>query len=114
MIYHETRPWGYFEVIQESATFKIKKIVVNPTHRLSYQYHQHRDEHWVVIEGTATVIINEEYFVLPPNTHIFIPRGAAHRVINNEAEPLVFIEVQTGDSFEETDIVRLGDAYDRV
>lgn len=111
--YYEERPWGSFEILAESDLFKIKKIIVNPTHRLSYQYHHYRDENWVIVSGVASVIVNEQNHTLMAGDHVFIKRLENHRVINNGTEPLIFIEVQTGDSFDENDIVRIGDAYNR-
>ena len=40
----ENRPWGTYEILHEDAKCKIKKIIVNPNQRLSYQYHKNRDE----------------------------------------------------------------------
>lgn len=111
--YYEERPWGHFEILAESDLFKIKKITVNPSHKLSYQYHYHRDENWVIVSGTASVIVNEQNYTLVTGESIFIKRLEYHRVINNSVEPLIFIEVQTGDSFDENDIVRIDDAYNR-
>jgi mannose-6-phosphate isomerase-like protein (cupin superfamily) len=67
----------------------------------------------VIVSGVASVIVNEQNYTLMAGDHIFIKRLENHRVINNGTEPLIFIEVQTGDSFDENDIVRIGDAYNR-
>lgn len=109
----EMRPWGRFEIIKEEDHYKSKIIRVEPGQRLSYQSHQFRAEHWVVVKGTATVILNDEQHEIKQGQHIFIPKGAKHRLINNTKEMVEFIEVQVGQSFDEGDITRYQDDYGR-
>lgn len=110
----ETRPWGRFIVLDDTPTCKVKRIIVEPGQRLSYQLHHRRAEHWTVVAGTALVTLNGEDITVEPGASIDIPRGADHRVRNPGAEPLEFIEVQMGDYFGEDDIVRLEDDYGRA
>lgn len=110
----EERPWGRFEILLDTAYFKSKRIVVRPGQRLSYQSHNHRAEHWVVVKGEAEVTLNDEVHVLGVNEHIHIPLKAKHRVANKGKENLEFIEVQTGSYFGEDDIIRYSDDYSRV
>ena len=107
------RPWGKYYVLEDSEHYKLKRIVVEPGQRLSYQYHHHRQEHWVVIEGEANVVLNGENVRVKYGESIFIPQGAKHRIENNTGKRLVFIEVQTGSYFGEDDIIRLEDDYER-
>ena len=110
----ETRPWGRFIVLDDTPTCKVKRIIVEPGQRLSYQLHHRRAEHWTVVAGTALVTLNGEDITVEPGASIDIPRGADHRVRNPGTEPLEFIEVQMGDYFGEADIVRLEDDYGRA
>ena len=109
------RPWGRFETLVRSDYCKVKRITVNPGGRLSYQYHHKRSELWVVVQGTATVTLNDnpamEYGY---GMYITIPQGMKHRVENKGDEDLIFIEVQTGTYFGEDDIVRIQDDYNRT
>jgi mannose-6-phosphate isomerase len=107
------KPWGKYFVLDDSETHKVKKILVEPQGKLSYQYHQHRSEIWVVVKGKATVTIEDEVKVYLPGQIISIPEKTKHRVENLEGESLVFIEVQLGSYFGEDDIVRLHDIYNR-
>ena len=110
----ETRPWGSFTVLDESGTYKVKRIEVLPGKRLSYQLHSHRDEHWFVINGIAKVTLNGVEILVNCGGAIDIESGSAHRVENPDAsETLIFIEIQTGDYFGEDDIVRLEDDFGR-
>tara|TARA_R100000808_G_scaffold6183_1_gene18518 strand:- start:7219 stop:7572 length:354 start_codon:yes stop_codon:yes gene_type:complete len=109
----DNRPWGHYVVLFDCESCKVKKIVVEPDQRLSYQYHEKRSEVWTVIQGVATVTLDDKKIIILPGYTISIPQGAKHRVQNDETEPLVFIEVQTGTYFGEDDIVRLEDDYDR-
>lgn len=107
------RPWGRYTIIEESQHFKIKRIEVDPGARLSLQSHKRRNEHWVVTEGEATVQNGSEILKLSANESTYIPARHLHRLSNETANPLVVIEVQTGDYLGEDDIVRLDDDYGR-
>ena len=113
-INNSERPWGRYFVIEDNKNYKIKRIEVNPKSRLSYQYHNHRRECWTVTSGELTIILDDEKCFRSPGESIKIPLGAKHRAWNRSDEPVTFIEVQTGESFEEEDIVRLEDDYSRV
>jgi mannose-1-phosphate guanylyltransferase / mannose-6-phosphate isomerase len=107
------RPWGSFTVLEEGPGFKIKRIEVNPSGRLSLQSHAQRSEHWVVLEGTARVTCDGKTFDLHRNESTFVPIGSRHRLENPGAETLRIIEVQVGQSVDESDIVRYDDQYGR-
>ncbi len=110
----DQRPWGTFTVLDEGDNYKVKRIEVLPGKRLSYQQHSRRSEHWYVANGTAKVTLNGTEIIVKSGDAVDIARGDAHRVENpDEAELLVFIEVQTGDYFGEDDIVRLDDDFGR-
>ena len=111
---HDKRPWGSFTVLADEATFKVKKIVVQPGRRLSYQHHSHRSEHWFVVTGIGQVMLDGEALTISAGAAVDVPRGVAHRIENQGEHDLVFIEVQHGDYFGEDDIVRLDDDYGRV
>lgn len=108
------RPWGEYHILESFPTHCVKRIVVQPGHRLSYQYHKHRTEHWVVISGRARVTLNEVEKEVGPGAYLSVPCGARHRVACVSKEPLVFVEVWLGDFLGEDDIVRLQDDYARV
>ena len=110
----DTRPWGSWEVIDVGPSYIVKKICVLPDKKLSLQLHHHRDEHWIIVQGQAEVTLGEKVFTASANTPIFIPVQEKHRIANKTKEPVVCIEVQTGDTLDETDIVRLEDSYGRV
>ena len=80
------RPWGYYYLIDEGPTWKVKEICVNPNSSLSLQKHLQRSEHWVVIKGIATVIIDKEEYLLKENQSTYIPIGSKHRLSNNEIQ----------------------------
>lgn len=108
------RPWGTYYVLADEPHYKLKRIEVKPGQKLSYQYHHKRQEQWTIIEGDATVVLDEKEISLKYGESIFIPLGAKHRMMNLSEKPVVFIEVQTGTYFGEDDIVRVEDEYDRV
>jgi mannose-1-phosphate guanylyltransferase/mannose-6-phosphate isomerase len=107
------RPWGWFETLAEGPRFHAKQLMVEPGHRLSLQMHYHRSEHWVVVEGTATVTRGDEIFLLQESESTFIPAGTKHRLANEGKLPLRIAEIQVGAYFGEDDIIRFTDDFGR-
>jgi len=107
------RPWGFYQCIDAGDSFQAKRLTINPGGILSLQKHQHRAEHWVVVDGTAHITRGEESFELHKNESIFVPQGTVHRLENKGDDPLLLIEVQSGDYLGEDDIERLEDIYGR-
>lgn len=107
------RPWGWFESLVVGSRFQVKRIMVHPGASLSLQSHFHRSEHWIVVEGTARVTVDDEVKLLTENESVYIPLGAVHRMENPGKVPMVLIEVQTGAYVGEDDIVRYEDVYAR-
>lgn len=108
------RPWGTYTVLEDAADHKVKRIEVHPGSRLSYQRHLQRAEHWFVLRGVGTVVLDGVDHQVAPGVAIDIPIDTAHRIENTGPEPLVFIEVQHGTYFGEDDIIRLEDDYGRA
>ena len=111
--YIEHRPWGSFENLLDEKYCKVKRIIVKPGQRLSYQYHHKRTEHWVVVQGEAIVTLNDKEYEFEEGQVVEIPVGTKHRVRNDYDDDLIFIETQTGSYFGEDDIVRIEDDYGR-
>ena len=107
------RPWGWYESLVIGARFQVKRIVVHPGAALSLQSHHHRSEHWIVVEGTAKVTIDDTVALMSENQSVYIPLGAVHRMENPGKLPLTLIEVQTGAYLGEDDIIRYEDVYAR-
>lgn len=110
----EIRPWGSFTTLEEGNGYKIKRIEVNPGHRLSLQMHHHRSEHWIVVSGTAKVVCGDEEKILSSNQSTYVPQCTTHRLENPGVIKLVLIEVQNGQYLGEDDIVRFQDDYSRT
>lgn len=110
----QRRPWGFYEILADTAYYKVKRITVYPNHRLSYQRHRKRNEHWFIVEGLARVTKDGKDYILRENDHIDIPKGSWHRIKNEGDRDLVFIEIQTGEYFGEDDIERIEDDYGRL
>jgi mannose-1-phosphate guanylyltransferase/mannose-6-phosphate isomerase len=108
------RPWGWYETLSLGTRFQVKRIMVKQGAQLSLQSHHHRAEHWVVVEGTATVTVGEEVTLLTENQSVYIPLGAVHRLANPGKVDLHLIEVQSGAYLGEDDIVRYEDIYARA
>jgi len=118
--YHTTvyRPWGSYTELEKGERYRIKRITVLPGEALSLQMHYHRSEHWIVVKGTAKVILEhdggkKEEIYIHENESIYVPKTTKHRLINPGKIPLEIIEVQVGEYVEEDDIVRFEDKYQR-
>jgi mannose-1-phosphate guanylyltransferase/mannose-6-phosphate isomerase len=107
------RPWGWFESLVIGERFQVKRIVVHPGAALSLQSHHHRSEHWIVVQGTAKVTVDDSVRLVTENQSVYIPLGAVHRMENPGKVPMVLIEVQTGSYLGEDDIIRYEDIYAR-
>ncbi|MFQ5347008.1 MAG: mannose-1-phosphate guanylyltransferase/mannose-6-phosphate isomerase [Rhodothalassiaceae bacterium] len=107
------RPWGSYETTDAGPRFQTKRIIVKPGAKLSLQKHNHRAEHWVVVQGTARVTCDDKVMLLTENQSTYIPLGAVHRLENPGKIPLHLIEVQSGAYLGEDDIERLEDTYGR-
>lgn len=109
----EDRPWGKYEILRDDDRFKVKVIRIDAGQQISYQSHAKRGEHWIVVAGEGTVVLNEDEVRVKKGEHIFIPQGARHRMKNASSQPVEFVEVQVGSYFGEDDIVRYQDDYGR-
>ena len=109
----ETRPWGWYEVIDQGNRYKVKRIEVSPNASLSLQKHLQRAEQWVAVEGTAQVEVDGKTSIVKENESTYIPLGSKHRLSNHGKIPLRIIEVQSGAYLEEDDIERFNDNYGR-
>lgn len=107
------RPWGTYTILEESNGYKIKRIEVKPGKRLSLQKHFHRNEHWIVVSGTATVTVGDNKYYVRPNESTYIKMGEIHRLENEGKMPVVLIEAQVGEYTGEDDIVRIDDDFKR-
>lgn len=107
------RPWGSYEALSKGERFQVKRIIVRPGEELSLQKHYHRAEHWIVVQGSAEIVLGKTSIFLTENQSTYIPVGEIHKLKNPGKVPLIVIEVQSGSYLGEDDIVRLEDKYHR-
>ena len=113
--YRETN-WGFDEVLSNAETYKVKKLTIAPGHRISLQSHEHRSEHWLLLEGEGLITIGDALpYILKVGDTEYVPAKTVHRIANEGTDPLVILEAQflTGDVLSEEDIVRYADDYGR-
>ena len=111
-IYAEDRPWGRFEKFHENKMSTVKLIYITPNHRLSLQYHTHRNEFWRIIGGTAEVEIDGQIFNVKEGDDISIGSKSQHR-IKALSNGCTVLEISYGH-FDESDIVRIEDDFNRI
>ena len=108
------KPWGYYICLVSGINYLVKTICVMPKQKLSLQSHNYRAEHWIVIEGTAHIVLNEKKQILNYGDSIQIPLSAKHSLQNPYDKELKIIEIQKGEYISEDDIIRYEDSYGRV
>jgi mannose-6-phosphate isomerase-like protein (cupin superfamily) len=108
------KPWGYELLFAHTTKYAGKVIFVKKGHRLSFQYHEKKDEAIYMYEGKCLLEIQTENGdmmskVFNPGESILIPPLTRHRL--EALEDTTFIEVSTP---ELEDVVRLQDDYGRA
>jgi mannose-6-phosphate isomerase-like protein (cupin superfamily) len=111
---HEERPWGSYTVLHTDSKYQVKELLVNSGMRLSLQSHKFRSEHWFIVSGSGLIQLDEKHIVVEQGDAVDVPIGVKHRIACTSDQPLVFIEVQTGISFDESDITRHDDDFGRT
>ena len=107
------KPWGYYNTLINDNDFLVKKIVIFSKQSISLQLHNHRSEHWIVLEGTASIQIGDDSIKLLKSESTFVPIKKKHKILNDTDEPLIILETQLGETLSENDIVRFEDQYNR-
>ena len=107
------KPWGNYEVLRVEEGFQVKRLEVNPGHRLSLQKHARRAEKWTIAKGNGVVTLDDQEILVTSGSVIEVPIGSKHRIHNTGKEPLIFVEVQLGAYLGEDDIERIEDDYRR-
>jgi mannose-1-phosphate guanylyltransferase len=107
----EIRPWGWFEILLDQTQYKVKRLYLKPNHQFSLQYHQHREEHWVIVCGSGTYTMGKSDFKAFPGRYIYVPIKELHRM-KAGSDGIIFIETQIGGC-DEDDIIRISDDYGR-
>lgn len=113
-IHSEHRPWGFYEVLSDTETHKVKRITIYPKKRLSLQRHKKRKEHWFFVFGEGIVTLDMNEIKVHLGVSIDIDFNVLHRAENTGEENLVYIEVQLGEYFGEDDIERIEDDFGRA
>ena len=113
------KPWGFYIDYFRDDSVVFKKIIVLPNERLSYQYHDKRNEFWYVTQGTGMLTVDGAFMRIDTGEHVFIEKGSKHNVecvaspVTGNIVPLIMYEMQFGECHEH-DIVRLEDKYGRT
>lgn len=102
-----TRPWGIWRVLDVDQGYKVKRLEILPDQAISLQYHNHRSEHWTIVQGEGKVIVDGNIFKVVKGESFFVPKQSLHKITNTHLhETLIAIEVQMGEICSEDDIVR--------
>ena len=110
--YVEKRPWGQFERFTKEEQTTVKILTINPGEALSLQYHKLRDEFWKVLQGDPILVIGDKTITAKPDEEFFVPKETNHR-ITAQGKTVKVLEIAFGQ-YDEEDIVRLEDRYNRV
>ncbi len=108
------RLWGEFKVLSRSKKFLVKKLVIYPKSRTSLQYHEFRNEYWIVLDGKGKAVVNKKKKNIKKGDMIVVKEKQVHRIENPYKKNLIILEIWVGEKLKESDIVRLKDDYGRV
>lgn len=111
-IIQDDRPWGNFRQFTHNQETTVKILTVDPGQTLSLQKHEKRDELWVVLDPGLRVQIDDDVFEPAVGDELVIMRGQRHRLSSTGPRGRV-LEIAFG-YFDEQDIIRLEDAYNRA
>ena len=103
------RTWCYYQVLYTANCFHVKELVINPHSALSLQRHKHRSETWNIIQGDASVVLNDSYKEqLTKDSTVIIPPNTLHKGINESDKEAHIVEIWRGEShlLNESDIER--------
>lgn len=108
------KPWGYELLWARTSRYAGKLIFVRKGHRLSFQYHEKKDETIYIHEGEVLIEIGGsdgrmESIPLQAGQSIWIQPGTRHRL--QAVEDTTVFEVSTP---ELEDVRRLEDDYGRA
>ena len=136
------RPWGGFLVINENQaqefankffdgidiqTLKIggklspRILIVKPNSKLSWQYHQRREEIWKVFKGRVGISRSHDnnqnpIVKLDEGDQVKLEKGERHRLIGLDDYAVlaeIWQHTDPNNPSDENDIVRLDDDYGR-
>jgi mannose-6-phosphate isomerase-like protein (cupin superfamily) len=113
MIERFDRPWGWYENLKGDIGYKVKRLYIFPEQKISLQYHNQREEHWIVVSGSGRLELNGETKNIKVGDYIFVPIQYKHRITGGNYG-IMIVEVQLGKTCNEEDIVRIEDAYGRI
>ena len=105
------RAWGKYTVLDKGTDWQVKQLTFDPSKELSDQRHFNRSEHWHVVDGVITILLEDRNgkkskHLLIPGDSIDIPTGYWHKAINMDNKPARVIEVWMGKELNENDIER--------
>lgn len=112
MLLSDRRPWGYWEEYLNEPGYRVKRLVIHPSLRLSKQRHMHRSERWVVVQGEGRATLDLEIRDVRIGDVVCVPVRCIHRLQNTGVNDLIIIETQLGLCLEE-DIERIEDDFGR-
>ena len=105
------KPWGMFEQFTKQEPVTVKIITINPNESLSLQYHHKRAEFWKILSGKGELTLGDSIIQANEGDEYFIEKKQKHRMKANSLQ-VRMLEISFGD-FDENDIVRLEDKYNR-
>ena len=107
----DERPWGNFIQFTHDEPCSVKILTVHKDQSISLQYHHNRDEFWRVLSGNPIITVGDKITRAKVGDEFFISKETKHRLAGGDTDAQV-LEISFGD-FDEDDIVRLEDVYER-
>lgn len=99
------RSWGFYEILREEPSFRIKRVTLYPGRSMRLHRHTHRSEHWTIVSGRARITIDGKSREYSMGDSVSVTPGTYHRLSNIGEDNLLIIETSVGNILREEDTV---------
>lgn len=108
------RAWGNFQVLVDTPLYKVKRVTIYPGKSFNLHRHSMRSEQWTVVQGTATVTIEDKTDILSVEDCIQVPVNTVHTAANLTNDELIMVEISMGEKLIEEDTVSFEKSHIRL
>lgn len=101
------KPWGTYELLNVEERYVVRKIILTEGRTIYAHQHSRRTEHWIIVCGRARILLGVSERDYGANDSIEVPENTTHQISNIGSGPLIFMEISTGETVEERDLISI-------
>ena len=99
------KPWGTYEILSADRRCVVRRVILNEGRTIYAHKHARRTEHWIIVSGRARIGLAGQERIYSSNDSIEIAENTVHQISNVGEEPLIFLEISTGEEVMERDLI---------